>query len=359
MGIFFVLLGSLLSFAGDFKPQVLSSYMVSAPSAEMLKSLSSLFEIENHRGTDFEVVVPAEQSNLLLALAPHARLVEADMAAATRAKLASYRANRIFTMDTNQYHDFNSVQSWMNSIVTAMPKNAQVIEYGKSRAGRPLLALTLTEDITRVTGRPQLMITAATHGDELITTEVLLAFVDQIVAGYNKDERFTAMINKHDLYFIPVVNPDGYTSTERYDYNQDPNRSYPYPGHENVTPSASIAGIINFFNGHKIAGSIDFHAYGQMIMYPWAYTHSPIDSAIAQKFNQLTGGMAAQNHYAYGPISDVIYLAPGSSADYYFWKKGTTGIAIEMGDNKVPDPSEIPSYVSALAESTWKFIESF
>ena len=92
-------------------------------------------------------------------------------------------------------------------------------------------------------------------------------------------------------------------------------------------------------------------------MYPWAYTHDPVDPASHARFDTLTKNMAVANNYTYGAIADVIYVAPGSSADYYFWKKGSLSLGIEMGQDKVPDPSEFPAYFLSQEESTWRFLE--
>src|SRR5262249_41356227 len=151
---------------------------------------------------------------------------------------------------------------------------------------------------------PVVMITAATHGDELITVEVLMHLIDKLVTGYGKDQRLTKLVNDHDLYFVPVVNPDGFTSTNRYDGNADPNRSYPWPGHENAQPTPSIAGVIKLFSSLDVKASIDFHAFGELIMYPWAYTHDPIDQAHHDRFDAATKHMAEANNYTYGSIAD-------------------------------------------------------
>jgi hypothetical protein len=61
----------------------------------------------------------------------------------------------------------------------------------------------------------------------------------------------------------------------------------------------------------------------------------------------------------YGPISEVIYVAKGSSADYYYWQKKTKALAIEVGRAKAPPAQQIPAYTEAQAEATWRFLESF
>lgn len=351
----FIAVLAVLSISAQAKDSILSSYELESPDAVTIQTVAQYFNLDHHHGNGFEVVIPQEQAALLLAIAPRAKLLEADMESANQKRLATFQ-NGLFAFDgARGYRTFVEVQNWMRAAAFKYPF-AKVVQYGTSASGKPLLALRLN---TSSEPRPALMITAATHGDELITTEVTLNLIDQLLAGYGNNDRFTQMIDRHDLYFVPVLNVDGFSATRRFDGNADPNRSYPYPGHENATPTASIAGIIHLFEMIKPAASLDFHAYGGMIMYPWAYTHDPIVANDKAKLHALTQNMAATNGYAYGPISDVIYVAPGSSADYYYWKAGTAGVAIEMGQEKIPSPSEIPAYVKALEESTWKFIEAF
>lgn len=346
----------LCLFSLNASAEVLSSYSLSAPDAAALRDISRLFEITRRHGQEYEVIVPQDQAPLLRLLAPRATLLEADMGAALRARLASYKEG-VGSFAPRGYHDLAQVQAWLEGVEKAHPAIASVINYGASQRSRPLLALRLSGAAPGA--KPALMITAATHGDEVITTEVLMALIDQILAGYGKDPRFTRMVDEHELFFIPVVNVDGFVNVERYDSGRDPNRSYPWPGNLTQKPTASIQGLVNFFHAHNITGSLDFHAYGEMVMYPWAYTYDPIEAGDARRLGEITARMAENNRYAHGPISEVIYVAPGSSADYYYWKQKTLAVAVEMGNSKAPNPSQFPAYVNDQAESLWRFIESF
>lgn len=338
----------------------LSLYALEDPAPEILQKIAPYFEIEGREGDAYRVLVPQSQAGLLQLLAPRAELRELDTSAALRRRLASFEPQTAWPWPTNPregYRDFDAVQAWLKAKADANPSLVSVVDYGASAGKRPLRALHINRDNGRT--KPALLITAATHGDELITTEVLMNLVDELLKNDGQDPRFTRMIDDHDLYFIPVVNADGFAERDRYDYGQDPNRSYPYPNDPARAPTASIKAIMKFFEEKKFAGSIDFHAYGEMVMYPWAYTYDPIAADAEVKLDGLTTRMAETNDYVHGPISKVIYVAPGSSCDYYFWKTGSQSVAIEMGRDKVPAPREIPAYVKAQAESTWRFIEAF
>jgi predicted deacylase len=352
LAILSVLFLSAPSFAAQ---PILSSYELKRPAAEDLLAVSRLFEIVRREGSAYEVMVPASQAGTFRLIAPSATLLEYDTSAALKKRLSGYQG---FATQVAGYRSLPEVQAWMKAKTEAYPDKAELVQYGTSQEGHALLALRVTNKNT-AGPKPALMLTAATHGDELITTEVMLRLVDQLLEGYGSNPRFTDFIDKRDIYFIPVVNVDGFADVSRYETGRDPNRSYPYPEKPNQSPTPAIGALMKFFLEREIVGSIDFHAYGEMIMYPWAYTNKPVDPDSASRFHLLTGSMAATNHYAFGPISEVIYIAPGSSADYYFWQKGSTSIAIEMGRNKIPRPEQIPAYVDSQAEATWRFLEAF
>jgi hypothetical protein len=337
---------------------VLANYEVVNPSPEQLAKIGDRFEIAHRVGERYHVVVPRSQDASFRELAGStARLLESDISAALRAELQSYRSNRL--SDQPRYHNLSEVHLWMQNLEGAFPKLAKAIRYGTSAEGRALVALRVTGDATGPENKPALMITAATHGDEVITTEVLMEIVNHLINGYGTDPRLSKIVNDHDLYFIPVVNADGFAAVERYDSGRDPNRSYPFPGNEKAQPTASISAIMGFFASKKIVGSIDFHAYGELVMYPWAYTRSSVDPNAELSFRTLTASMSEVNGYTHGAVARVLYTAQGSSADYYYWKKGVVALAIEIGRRKAPPPAQIPAYVTSQLESTWRFIESF
>jgi hypothetical protein len=241
---------------------------------------------------------------------------------------------------------------------TQYPELATLETYGTSRQNRPEYVMTITSKKAGF-AKPDLMITAATHGNETITVDVVLGLMNKLLAGYGKDQRITDMVDQHTLRFVPAVCVDSYVAQTRENEGRDPNRDYPYPS----VPSRSSVGctrdIMAFADSHDLAGSMDYHAAASMIMFPWAYTYSHIPQADYQKLDQLTTYMAEANGFEHGDIASTIYVAPGSSADYYYWKKHTMATAIEVSHDYAASGEHFDDIVTENTESTWRFIESF
>jgi hypothetical protein len=367
------------------KNQILSRFFISNNkiSGELLKVIGENYEIINKSELGYEVVVPQDNKKLFLELAPDAELKEFDISESVRqiynntrfmqSLVASQKSlgiddkpfskSRDFYIfnsnDDKTYHSFKEVQEKLENYSKKYPEIAEYFEYGRSKNNLPLIGLKISDNVSQDEDETELMFTGSTHGDEIITTEILLGLIDQLLTGYGLDSRMTDIIDKHELFLIPVVNADGFSIQARYDGNEDPNRSYPYPEDPNVTPTPSIAALIDFFNKRDIKGSIDFHASGGIVMFPWAYKKEYIDPIDYKELDFLTTLMSEVNGYRHGPISEVIYIAKGSSCDYYYWQKQTLAVGIEVGFDKAPAISLIQKYIDEQSESFYKFIEYF
>lgn len=344
----FLFVGCFL--AGTAFSQVLSNYRFSPIADAQISSVAEKYEVHQEHDGSFEVIVPTTETRDFLKLVPQAELVEWDIKDIFRRMDESEPGWR------EQYHKFSDVENILRDYDKNYPKLAHLETYGKSAQGRPLYALRLTAATSRA---PEIMLTASTHGDELITVEVILAIMERLVKGFETDPRITRMLSTHVIYIVPVVNPDGFVSTDRYDNGVDPNRSFPWSENPSASSTASIKALIKFFSDHNFLGSIDFHASGQLLMYPWGYTQSAVEKSQADWYRETTAAMAKINGYRAGQISRILYVAKGSSADYWQWKNGTHALGIEMATSKIPSPSQIPAVVKENMESTLLFIEYF
>ncbi len=326
-----------------FGAEKIRSYEVSVNPLKMNK-IASLFEVVAKRAHGFEVYVQEEDVQTFLELAPKAKLLQDNIHVERDEK------------SLNQYRKYADVEADLKTLATNYSSLATLETYGVTKGGRNLYALKIS---TGGENKPKVMVTAATHGDELITTEVLFALTNELLGGYGKDQRLSKILNGRDIYIVPVVSPDSFEARERYVQRKDPNRSYPWPDKPNNPTVDVIQSMMDYTNKMKFTGSLDLHAYGKLVMYPWAYTRKAPAAADVVIFKDLVESMAKDNQYEAGQISTTIYVAEGSSADYFYWKSGTRAIAAELGREKIPSYSKIPSIVNESREMVWTFLESF
>lgn len=328
----------------DSEP-LLDRYLVSDGAA--MPQVSDHFEVLAKTKAGYEVIVPQASRDAFLKLAPAARLLESDIDAKTR---------DVSRGDLRGYHNLASVETHLKKLEKDYFDLATLETYGSSKEGRPLYALRL--EGRKLALKKEVMVTSATHGDELITVEVTFGLIDQLLAGYGNDARLTEILDSHIIYYIPVVNPDGYFRRTRYANGVDPNREYPWPEMPTRNPNPCIKAIMDFTAKHNFAGGLDYHSAIGTYMYPWSYTTSPVTKEDQVKFRAVAKKMAATNGYAYGQIPEVVYIAKGASADYYYWKGRTFAMAVEISGTNNPPASQIEHYTKENAEALWIFLES-
>ena len=319
-----------------------------------LSSIVQLFEVVKSNSKKIKLYVPRFRVDELKLLAPDAKLLKASIYKGSPSKNSN--SNGFIKGYRNQ----KEVNLFLYGLQEKFPELVKVEVYGKSVKGHDLISVKISDNVHLDEDEPELLITAATHGDELITTESLIRYLENFTSKMKSDHRTMAMVNDHELYFIPIVNPDGFVKKRRYTADgTDPNREYPYPEKPNKESVKCIKEEIKFFHSRKFVATMDLHAHGKMIMYPWGYTKDEVPAADKNLFESLGRDMAAHNKYKVGQISRIIYVAPASSADYYYWKTGAISFGIELGTSKIPWSGKINKVTLDATEMINIFIERF
>ncbi|RQM23521.1 hypothetical protein B5M09_010899 [Aphanomyces astaci] len=174
--------------------------------------------------------------------------------------------------------------------------------------------------------------------------------------------------DEYDLYFVPVVNIDGYAQTwngnrfQRKNANQvDLNRNWPTPFENPKTPpkKASIypglkpfsepetAGINSWLKTKRgeIQGFLDIHSKGGLVLYPYADNNQTIGGGVDEKFQVLGRGLqSAMGAYTPKPAHGF-YLAYGVFPDYAFREFKKPALTIEIvGKTFSVNVSTIPTH---------------
>ncbi|HEX9950535.1 MAG TPA: M14 family zinc carboxypeptidase [Rubricoccaceae bacterium] len=254
-------------------------------------------------------------------------------------------------------------------------------QIGTTREGRPLWMVEVGDNPGVDEGEPEVLWTALHHAREPQgLAAVLLAVWDLLRRG---DAEAQFLLANRRLFVVPVLNPDGYV------YNQtttpaggglwrknrranadgtrgvDLNRNYAYEwGRDNVGSSPNgasetyrgtagfsepeTAAIRDFANTRRIRIALNYHAYGNLFIYPWGFEEDLYTPDSAQ-FTDQARAMTAANGYLAGTGNQTVnYVTNGDSDD---WLYGDTALhpavfsyTPEIGsaaDGFWPDPDRI------------------
>ncbi|RHY21463.1 hypothetical protein DYB36_013341 [Aphanomyces astaci] len=319
----------------------------------------------------------AETNNTITGIDGRSRSLEQEAAfqtdAETNRACHEKNANYISSLKAGQYkssafhncfHPIDQIYKFADALVEQNPTLLSKFVISKTYNGATIYGYKLTKGHSQ-----SLYFQAQVHAREWIAgASILFSFAS--ILDDIANEKPTAA-DAYDLYFVPIVNIDGFESTwngnrtrfQRKNANQvDLNRNWPtpfenpehppqddetYPGEEPFSePETSGINAWLKTKREEIQGYLDIHAYGGLLLYPCGDTKQPIGDGFDEKFQVLGRGMQnvmGSYKQAYKlQAAYALYLAYGTFADYAFreFKKPALTIEVE-GYNFITDASTI------------------
>lgn len=223
---------------------------------------------------------------------------------------------------------------------------------------RPIQWLKITKDPDAANTRPQVLYTAIHHAREPASLSQLLFFMWYLLENYDSSPEIKNIVDNTELYFIPLVNPDGYIHNQttnpnggglwrknRRDHGNgtfgvDNNRNYDYwidgdanqsvwntTGTSPTTDGETYAGsapfsepenqAVKFFvENHNFLVALNAHTFSELLLYPYGY-ESNAPTPDNDLFEEITTYMVSKNGYN-NIISSELYAASGTSDDFMY-----------------------------------------
>lgn len=230
------------------------------------------------------------------------------------------------------------------------PEIAEMGTYGNSAEGRPIKYIR----IGKKTG-PKVLITACIHGNEKLSAMTSLGCIGTILASYGRDPGLTNLIDSRDLYYVPVVCPDGYYRNTRHEGGLDPNRNWSGRNLAEIDSIPSIAVLKKFHLENKFLAVMSCHNYGKVFFYPWGYAQQPTE--IDAQYRSILSEMCMVSGYNFSQLHRRS-LPPyhGYETDW-FHSKGAFAIVNEIGRTFAADEHSIMSEVQTNLPAFLIFID--
>lgn len=251
----------------------------------------------------------------------------------------------------SQYPNLISeVNNISNFLTEGNPDNAVTPSIG----GNPIKWLRISDNPDMDEDEPEILYTSIHHAREPMSLMQNIYYMWYLLENYDTDPEIQAIVDNTELYFVPVINPDGYLFNERTDPNGggfwrknrrgpgvDNNRNYDY--HINGNPSNGIwggAGSSNnpnsevyhgtgpfsevenqaikwFVEQHNFVIALNSHTFGEVVFYPFGYA----DVATPDEALFATLGQELTSRNGYTAFRDSPFS--GDSDDFMYGTVGT------------------------------------
>jgi hypothetical protein len=258
------------------------------------------------------------------------------------------------------YHDYAEMVAELNQVAFDHPAIFSLFSLGLSHEGRTIWAGKISDNVGTDEDEPEVLFTHHQHAREHLTVEMALYTLHILTGEYGVDPQITGLVDSREIWIVFDMNPDGgeydiatgsYVSWRK---NRQPNAGSSYIGTDlnrnwgykwgccggsSSAPSSDTyrgaagfsapetAVVRDFVDSRVIGGKqqitahIDFHTYGELILWPYGYTYTDVTPDMTQDDHDahvvMGQAMAATNGYTPQQASDL-YITDGTINDWMY-----------------------------------------
>ena len=256
------------------------------------------------------------------------------------------------------YYTLDEIYQKLDEMFTDYPSLITAKDsIGNTNENRPIYFVRISDNPNVDEDEPEVLYTALHHAREPESMMQMIYFMYYLLENYGIDDEVTYLVDNRELYFIPVVNPDGYRYNEETNpngggmwrknkkdnnddavFNEDDdgvdlNRNYGYKwafdnsGSSPTPSSATYRGtkafsepeteaVRQFCIAHDFKLALNYHTYSNLLITPWGYIPEATPDSIF--YSDIASDMTQYNNYTWGFSSEIIYAVNGDSDDWFY-----------------------------------------
>ena len=141
--------------------------------------------------------------------------IKADNLSSNGNSLFSYNnyaveTNYQFQRALSKYLNYTEVLEFLKALELEYPDLVDLTSIGKSYEGRTLWLIKITNKLSQVANKNQVLLIGVHHAREYISLMVPLYIAYQLVNEFYTNSTIQKILNYTTYYIIPLLNPDGY-----------------------------------------------------------------------------------------------------------------------------------------------------
>jgi hypothetical protein len=264
------------------------------------------------------------------------------------------------------YPSYQEYISMMQDFQKNYPQLCELVQIGKSTAGRELLFIHF-KPADSLVAKPQVMYTATMHGDETLPFVLMLHLIDYLLKNDQHNQQVSLMLDSLDIWINPLANPDGtYASGDasvsgarRFNANAiDLNRNFPDPDQgdhpDGNAWQVETKAFMDFAARHHFVLSANMHTGSEVANYPWdTWSRRHADDAwwqkVCRQFADTVHYYASDTNY-FTDLNNGItdgydwYHVAGGRQDYMNYFEHCREFTLEMSKVKMPAANTLPDF---------------
>lgn len=282
------------------------------------------------------------------------------------------------------YHTYQEMVKELDSLQSIYSQIARMDSIGVStQEKRVVWAFKISDNVQLTEDEPAVLYNGVHHACEVMGLEICMRLINDLLKAYGSDPEITFWIDNTEIWFIPLLNPDGHSAVtseislywrkngrdldedsllyeyqcndwwtcftegvdlnRNYDFNWEYGGSY-QPGHYNYRgeypfSESETRALRELALAQRFALSLSYHSYGEIVFYPWEWgsSYAPDETTLRNIASSIASRITKQSgweSYDYGHNGAMA----GMSANWLYGKLGTFDFMVEV----LPYPFFIP-----------------
>jgi len=294
-----------------------------------------------------------------------------------------------------RYPTLEAIEAFEDSLTARYSHIALRLVLGTStQKNLPLYGIKISDNPRADEDEPAVLFTGVHHAREPLGEAICRYLMQYLCENYSRSERVRRWVNNIEIWFVPVVNPEGYKFmmdnhlqfpwwrknlrdndgnglfdpsvdgvdlNRNYDYNWaqggdgDPS-SWFYRGPAPFSEK-EIQALRDLTLRENFVFGIGYHSYGEAVLFPWGNFHRPPDmnliielaSRIASQIRRQSG----RGTYSVLPLNGQV----GQSSVWMYGEAGVIDFIIETGAEYFPSAETIQSIAEENAQGAFVLLD--
>ena len=323
------------------------------------------------RGEYIEFAISNRDLSILNNLGYEYQVVHHDLQKHYESRLTSNYTREFGLGSMGGYYTLDEAIQRLDDIHDEYPQFvSEKFSLGQTFEGRDIWAIKISNNPNLDENEPEVLFTGMHHSREPMSFMNLYYYIYWLLENYEINDEARNIIDNRELWFVPIVNPDGYEynrsiapnggGMQRKNMREtcngsadgiDPNRNYGYmwglddQGSSSNPCSETYRGtspfsesetqaIKSFVEQRDFKIAMNYHSYSNLLIYPFGYSYeNNMDQDDLNTFIEYAQDMTQYNNYVWGTGPDILYPVNGEACDWMYGEHGIFAYTPEVGNS--------------------------
>lgn len=288
------------------------------------------------------------------------------------------------TVADPSYPTYEDIYTELQTFAAQYPDLMKVERIGNTQKNHnPIWAVKISANVNETEDEPAVMFMAGHHAREPVGMQVCLGIIRYLLTN-SHEFQVENWLSRMAIWVVPCINPDGYEYVinqkrefpwwrknlrdnnnngvfepeidgvdlnRNYDFNwteggRGETRSWYYRGESSGSESETKA-IMDLAERERFVVAIDYHSFGEVVMFPWALEMRPPDEMIIKNV-AITLARKLKKHKS-DRTYDIVHLngKSGQSANWLYANLRSLSLIVEVGKEFFPERKVLEELVAA------------